>query len=205
MGIIVFMATTGKKQKVLDNKKVIAAGLAVSKCTRKEIAKKVGKSLSTINKWFVDGNFQALVAKKTKDIENKIEQEIIKKTDILEKLKDVIDLDPADFSDKNGNIKEIHDMPVAARKLLSGFDVKEIIIESADGITTTANRTEKLKWYSLIDAIKEINKMLGYLAPVKGALTDTDGKDVPLRTPEEMESMKEIGRALAKGLVKESK
>ena len=65
---------------------------------------------------------------------------------LLEKIKDIMDFDPADLFDEYGNLLDIRDMPEGARKLLAGVDVRETIIESADGTENRINRTKKLKW-----------------------------------------------------------
>jgi len=172
----------GKKRKEtesLDKKKDLAASLAVSKFSRKEIAKRVGRKVSTLNKWFTNDAFKALIVQKTEALEQKNEADIIKKTEILEKLKDIMLLDPDDFHDENDNVLPLKDMPKAARMLLNEITQKGTLVKNENGSETWVNASRKIKWYSLIDAIKEINRMMpGFLAPQRGELTGKDGEDL---------------------------
>lgn len=164
---------TNKSNK--EQKERLLVSLYCSGVKTKEIAKKVGIHYSTARKWIVKPHIKEQIAQKTAEIEQKNEKDIIKKSENLEKLKDIINFDPAELFDKMGNLKEIKDMSVGARKLLAGIDINETIVESSDGSEVKVNRTKKLKWYSLMDAIKEVNKMLGYLAPAKQEHSGKDG------------------------------
>ena len=171
--------TNDQKRSPLIKKKDLCVSLHVSGLKRKEIAKRLGKSMPTINRWFREDHIKEQIAQKTAEIEQKNEADIIKKSEILEKLKDIMLLDPDDFHDENGKIKPLKDMPKAARMLLNEITERGTLVKNEDGSETWVNASRKIKWYSLIDAIKEINRMMpGFLAPQRGEWTGKDGEDL---------------------------
>lgn len=200
------MAKSGKKRIDLGKKKDLAASLAVSKFSRKEIAKRVGKSYSTINKWFLNEEFLAIIVQKTEQLEQKTAEEMVKKTDILQKLIDIIEFDPGDYYDDSGNILSVKNMSKMARKMLAEINNRSVTMESADGSQMKNVEIEKIKWQGLMDAIKEINRMMpGFLAPSRNENTGKGGgpikvENVTQYTPEQIETMQQVGKAIVERL-----
>lgn len=165
------MAKNNQKRSILDKKKDLAASLHVSGSTRKEIAKKIGKSIHTIHTWFKGDQFKAKIEQKTAEIEQKNEAEIITKSANLIRLNNIMEFDPLEFYDEFGNLWPIHKMSRRARMMLSEINVKTVTMESADGSQMKSIETEKVKWHSLMDGLKESNRMQpGHLASAKGDL-----------------------------------
>lgn len=200
------MANTGAKRNNREQKRKLCASLFVSGVKAKEIAKKVGVSYSTIRKWLSDPEIKEQIAQKTEQLEQKNEAEIIKKSDNLIRLNNIMDFDPGEFYDEFGNLLPIHRMSKRARMMISEINHKTVTIESADGTQLKNVETEKIKWHGLPDALKESNRMQpGHLAPRVNENTGKDGgpievENVTQHTPEQIETMQQIGKAIVERL-----
>jgi len=164
----------------------------------KEIAKKVGLHYGTVRKWLTFAHIKEQIAQKVSELEAKNDQDFLKKRELLEIAKNILCFDPRKMFDEYGNLLEVKDMRPEEAMHLSGIDVNETIYETQDGIATKVSRTKKLKWYSKMDAMKEANKMLGYLSPQK-----VEGGEKPIRVEmqsDEREAYQAGARAVAEAL-----
>ena len=63
------------------------------------------------------------------------------KLDILEELRNLVTLDPADIYDENGRVKPIHDIPLRARSMITGFEQTETV-DHETGETTIVTKVK---------------------------------------------------------------
>jgi phage terminase small subunit len=80
---------------------------------------------------------------------------------------------------EEGKLKILKDMPEHITRALQAVDTEELF-EFSSGSRSRIGNTIKVRFNDKLRALELLAKMLGYMKPEKLALTDKDGKDLPL-------------------------
>jgi phage terminase small subunit len=92
-------------------------------------------------------------------IQKRAERLQVKADDVLEGLRRLAFFDPADFYEKSGALKNIHDIPKEVRMALAGFEVDELFEGHGEDRTQIGN-TVKVKWWDRPKTLELLGKHL---------------------------------------------
>ncbi|HEX5461898.1 MAG TPA: terminase small subunit [Steroidobacteraceae bacterium] len=136
-------------------------------------------------------------------IEERTQQAIaragVRQVRVFEELAAIAYFDPADVVDEDGNLKPIHEIPLAARKALAGIEVEELY-EGRGEAREHVGRLHKLKHWSKVDALKLLGQHLKLFAE-RHEVSGPNGGPIETKDVSELDKARRIAFLLAKGLL----
>jgi len=80
--------------------------------------------------------------------------------ELVSVLSNMVRFDVADLYDESGTLKNIHEMPLTARQMISQLDTDELYM-TVDGQRELVGHTKKLRTIQKLDAVEKLMKHLG--------------------------------------------